>query len=309
MEKELANVPLAIPFEVLKIVGTMLKTHICKIIGKDGFLGTGFFCNIPYGSNILKVLMTNNYVLNEDDILPNQIIKFSVNNEAKNYEIKIDDSRKTYTSKEYDVTIIEIKQSDKLDKNSFFDIDDLIFNENVIEEFRNKQIYLLHYPKGEKMEYSIGLIECICEDKYNIHHLCDSSDGSSGGPIINSINFKVIGIHKREAEDVGNYNVGTLLKAPIEEFIEKSEKKENNNKEEHINNNKNNQKMPTKYREIENEEKERDKRENEIIEELYNEFDSEFYISCLLSIEDFSEKVKELNFDKNKIKNYIKELF
>ena len=173
MEKELENMPKAIPYEVLKILGTMLETHICKIIAKDGSRGTGFFCNIPCGWNTLKVLMTNNHVLNADDILPNQIIKFSLNNEAKKYDIKIDGSRKTYTSKEYDVTIIEIKQSDKLDKNSFFDID-LIFGENVIEEFRNKQIYLLHYPKGVKMEYSVGLIGCICEDNYNIHHLCDS---------------------------------------------------------------------------------------------------------------------------------------
>ena len=150
-EKQLTNMPKSIPFEVSEKLCSLLKTYICKIECKDGSHGTGFFCNIPYGWNAyLKVLMTNNHVLKKEDILPNEIIKFSVNNDNKNYEIEIDESRKTYINEEYDVTIIEIKEKDKLYKNSFFDIDNGIFNENVIEEYRNKQIYLLHYPKGIK---------------------------------------------------------------------------------------------------------------------------------------------------------------
>ena len=62
---------------------------------------------------------------------------------------------------------------------------------NYNELFRNKQIYLLHYPKGKEMQYSIGFIQNIDEENYNIRHLCDSSEGSSGAPIINSINFQV----------------------------------------------------------------------------------------------------------------------
>ena len=66
--------------------------------------------------------------------------------------------------------------------------------------FRNKQIYLLHYPQGKENQYSIGFIQNKDEENYNIRHLCDSSDGSSGSTIINSINFQVIGIHKGSAE-------------------------------------------------------------------------------------------------------------
>ena len=80
-------------------------------------------------------------------------------------------------------------------------------------------IYLLHYPKGNKMQYSIGLIKNI--DDYTIRHLCDSSGGSSGAPIINSMNFQVIGIHKGGAER-GNYNLGTLLKEPLLNFNDKN---------------------------------------------------------------------------------------
>ena len=81
-------------------------------------------------------------------------------------------------------------------------------------------IYLLHYPKGNKMEYSIGLIKNI--DDYTIRHLCDSSGGSSGAPIINSMNFQVIGIHIGGAVR-GNYNLGTLLKEPLLKFKDKNE--------------------------------------------------------------------------------------
>ena len=46
------------------------------------------------------------------------------------------------------------------------------------------------------MECSSGLIKEIDEDGYTIRHLCDSNAGSSDGPIINSINFQIIGTHK-----------------------------------------------------------------------------------------------------------------
>ena len=106
------------------------------------------------------------------------------------------------------------------------------------------------------MEYSSSIIQRITEDNYNIHYLCDSRGGSSGGPIINSINFQVIGINKGGAEGAKNYNVGILLKEPIEKFNEsnKKEKKENN-KEEFIRENEDN-----KIKEnIENNEKKEEK--------------------------------------------------
>ena len=79
-----------------------------------------FFCKIQYTYNItLKVLMTNNHVLNEQDILSGKKIKFSINNELIFYEIEINETRKIYTNKKYDITIIEIGENDKLDKISF----------------------------------------------------------------------------------------------------------------------------------------------------------------------------------------------
>ena len=178
--------------------------------------------------------MTNNHVLSKNDLLLNKIIKFSINNESIHYKILIDESRKIYTNENYDITIIELKNYDKIDKNSFFDIDNQIFKEQP-NDFRNSQIFLIHYPKGNKVSYSPGVIKLICEDNYTIQHLCDTSGGSSGGPIINSLNFQVIGIHKGGAEGAKNYNVGTFLKEPIKNFYEENDNNQNNNKRENNN--------------------------------------------------------------------------
>ena len=220
-EKEIKGQSQSIPKSQLKNLDKIMETHICKITCKDGRHGTGFFCNIPMGwSNNLKVLMTNNHVLPEKDIQPGQTIKFSINNDSKEYKILIDNTRKTYTDESYDVTFIEIKEKDEIDEKSFFNIDEQIFKEKTCEIFNNCKIFILHYPKGVEIETSNGIIKSISEDNKTIYHYCYTSGGSSGSPIINKANFQVIGIHKGEKKEM-NFNVGTLLKLPIENFKEK----------------------------------------------------------------------------------------
>ena len=154
-EKEIANMPKSIPLQIMEILVPKLKKQICKIKLNDGGHGTGFFCNISYDYNsILKVMITNNHVLNKNDLSIGKKINFSINNDKIDYEIEIDELRRIYTNEQYDITIIEIKQNDKLDQISFFDIDNQIFDDNFKEIYKNMQIYLLHYPKGSQMEYS-----------------------------------------------------------------------------------------------------------------------------------------------------------
>ena len=95
--------------------------------------------------------------------------------------------------------MIEIKKEDNLSKDSFIDIESEIYKDKKL--FKNKPVYLLHYPKGNKMNFSPGLIKCIYEDNGNIIHLCDTKPGSSGSPLINSTNYKVIGFHKVEVQE------------------------------------------------------------------------------------------------------------
>ena len=71
------------------------------------------------------------------------------------FEIEIDNDRKKYNSETYDITIIEIKKNkDKLNIDSFLDVDEQIFNDNPQEIFKGKSIYLLHYPHGNICEYT-----------------------------------------------------------------------------------------------------------------------------------------------------------
>lgn len=198
---------------MFKILHQMEKC-ICKIECNDGSFGTGFFCKIPQDNKTyINALITNNHVLKSNDILVDKHFTISLNDELISLIIYIDELRNTYTlEKPYDVTFIEIKKSDGISENSFLEIDDSLFEEN---ELKNYKIYLLHYPNGKELQYSVGRIKSISLDSHNIIHSCETCEGSSGAPIINLNNNKVLGLHKGSRN---NHNLGTFLKIPIEKF-------------------------------------------------------------------------------------------
>ena len=197
-----------------------MKFSVCKIhkIGKNG---TGFFCNLPYKSKLIPFLITNNHILNSEDIEINKDIKISLNNgnnlsEFKN--IKIDGSRIVLTNEDLDFTLIEIKQNkDNIDITKFLDFDENVnIDEKFLKEFYEKSsVYIIHYPKDENIFVSYGLLSEIKEKE--IYHLCSTEDGSSGGPILSLKNFKVIGIHYGFEKKL-NVNLGTFMKYIIMEL-------------------------------------------------------------------------------------------
>ena len=168
--------------------------------------------------------MTNNHIIGNNDLILGKRIKFTLDNDRKQKEIILDEKRKKYSSEKYDITIIEIKKNDGIEKESFFEIDNQIFTDYKI--YIKQSVYLLHYPKGKEMKFSCEIINSIYEDGYTIQHYCDSDDGSSGGPLLNSIDYKVIGIHKGGAKGAQQFNLGTLIKEPIEDFKRKINEKE-----------------------------------------------------------------------------------
>ena len=204
-----------ISFNEMKQLMEMAKTHICKIYSNNS-KGTGFFCNIQFGLDKYKFLMTNHHLFNETHIQLGKNIKFSVDNDKITYNISIDNKRKIYSNSDYDVTFIEIKEDDRIDEKSFFDFDQGIFQENANLMFKDRQIIFLYYEKGEEMKFSNGIIKSI-DDNGIISHTCDSTFGSTGGPLINKENFKVIGIHCGKGKI---FKKGTFLKGPIEKFIQ-----------------------------------------------------------------------------------------
>ena len=64
--------------------------------------------------------------------------------------------------------------------------------QNIIYE--NNSLYVLQYPNMDKASVSYGILNSIQD--YNINHTCSTEKGSSGSPILNLSNNKLIGIHK-----------------------------------------------------------------------------------------------------------------
>ena len=125
-----------------------------------------------------------------------------------------------------DVSFVEIKKSDGLKDDSFLNIDEII--DSPEKTLKKMPIYSLHYPKGDVIKKSEGLIIRLLNNNYYINHLCKWDRLSSGGPLINYNNNKVIGILSEYGMD-NKYNTGIFIKEPIETFKEAIRNNNNNN--------------------------------------------------------------------------------
>ena len=59
-----------------------MENCICKIYKEEG-TATGFFCKIPFKKELLPVLITNNHLINGDDINNKIDVDLSINNSIK----------------------------------------------------------------------------------------------------------------------------------------------------------------------------------------------------------------------------------
>ncbi len=187
-ESKINEYPDVIPYaSILKIIEQMEK-NICKIDSGNG-QGTGFFCKIPFPdlNNIIPVFITNNHVIDQN-ILNSKDKKISIyiKGEKDKKLIELDDRMK-YTNKDYDITIIEIKEQDNL--KNFLELDDIIINDIIHDnnfniEYEKETLYVIQYPKG-KLSVSYGILQNIFEDKrYEFQHKCCTDIGSSGSPCL-----------------------------------------------------------------------------------------------------------------------------
>ena len=196
-----------------------------EILINNGKYGTAFFCKIPFpdSTHLLPVLMTDKNLLNDDNITKMKILEFTMHRRL--FKISLDINRIIYFSQKYNITIIEIKENDNLDINSFLEIDEQFFSSYL----NNKAyIYLLHYPNLNGIScFSEGRIIEIKDDNFSFIHNCYTELGSIGGPLINLSNYKVIGMHIGEESNEKKY--GILLKLPILEFYNEINKNCKNN--------------------------------------------------------------------------------
>ena len=236
-ENEIKGSPEPVSISGTRIILNQMINCICKIKLK-GVDGTGFFCEINDGNNNkLHFLVTNYHVIDKQYYEENNKINLLLNDDTIIKELDITIKRKTYFNENYDIALIEIQNEDEI--TNFLELDDNLFIEKEHVLYLYKSIYVLHYPKGKNACVSYGLLNAFDESKKSdIQHTCSTQDGSSGSPILNLETNKVIGIHKEGIKDSKyNYNIGTFLKYPLNEFF-----KNINNKSKKLNNKEHNDK-------------------------------------------------------------------
>ena len=199
-----------------------MKNKICKI-SLEKKNGTGFFSKIDYKNKLIPVLITNYHIINDDILEKEKKLKLYVNDICK--LININKKRKIYSSlnDEYDIMIIKLKEED--DIKDYLEIDPNIFNKNWETIYKNELIYLLHFPKMSDAMVSSSNLGIEKKDEYSIIHKCNTEKGSSGGPIINGMNNKVLGIHKGgciQSINENIINIGTLLRNPLKKLNEEN---------------------------------------------------------------------------------------
>ena len=219
-ENMVIDYPLPISIRGTEVILNQMRYSVGKIQIKNE-LGSCFFCNINFENQNSSVLMTANHILNESNI--EELKTILLNDKIISLDIK---KSKIYFNKQYDITIIEIKKrtikGENKNKIEYLELDN-IFNESPEIFYKNTSIYIPQYPKGQDIAVSYGIINGI--KNMNILHKCCTDKGSSGSPILNLLNNKLIGLHKGGGK---NCNFGSFLKIPIQEYFSKFEKEKEN---------------------------------------------------------------------------------
>ena len=235
-EELIKNSPIPVSIQETENILFQTKNSICKIYRNNDKTGTGFFLKILFDNNIIYFIVTNYHVL--DDLKNNDKIEITRNNDKISNDIILNNKRKIYKYEEMDVILIEINpKEDKINENEFLEIDNDINNDikAIEKEYRKKSVYILHYPNGEDIKVSYGLLNGIINNK-DINHYCNTQKGSSGSPIISLKNNKVIGIHRGSPKNEKlQFNIGIFIKEVLKILYKDISSKNEINK---INNNK-----------------------------------------------------------------------
>ena len=170
--------------ELFKMEKSMCKISYVKLIDNEikKEKGTGFFCQIN-DFPIKYALFTNNHVLNKNDIKLGNIIKFEYLNNSSYIEkqIEINDKRRVFTNEKLDYTCIELMESDKINNyNDYFKIEPNLLNNK--KNLNNSDIFILQYPLGKELSFSIGKILYLKENEIYLNS--STEKGLSGSPII-----------------------------------------------------------------------------------------------------------------------------
>jgi len=199
--------------EGTKKILDQMTNCICKIKNNQ-IIGAGFFCRIPYINNTkINALITSYQIIDDYYLNQNNKIILLLNSHNEDKVINLDPNRKIYSSKKYNTTIIELKESDNI--NNYLELDENLFRNDIKEYYESQSIYILQYLFSGTASVSYGILNEF--NRFNFKHICFAESGSKGAPILNLSNNKVIGISIELKENI-SFNFGVILKDPIEEY-------------------------------------------------------------------------------------------
>ena len=187
------------------------EDSMCIIYSKNKS-GMGFFLNL--NENYLpfhKCLMTNYYILNENDIRENNN-KINIIHQNKIKVIIMNKKRKIYINKNLGYTCIQILNEDNI--NQYFEIDNNIgIEQNILS------LQLLRNQNGYELSFSSGKI--LSKTNYIIKHTCPIRIDSAGSPVISIYpNIDVIGFHY-STEKNKEFNIAININSIINDIINK----------------------------------------------------------------------------------------
>jgi len=203
---KMENYPKPMTKQCMQIIIDQMEHAFYNIKDKNGNAGIGFFCYIKNKSKNIPVLIINNYKIDEEY---NNEINIISNNNLKT--IKIGEK---YRNKEYNISIIEIKENINNDYY-FLEIDDKSFkNESEIDLYK-ESIYIINTNDANNVLVSYGIINDL-----NKKEIVYSSNITKNSLIFNLSNNKILGIG---GINIKYYNKGLTFKFIINEFINKEE--------------------------------------------------------------------------------------
>jgi len=181
-----------------QVILNQMNYSICSIIHSQEI---GFFCYIKYNKEKIRAIIINNYISNEKYIDKINVI-------INNKEEIIDLDKIIYKDKLNNITIIKIKNNNKIIK--FIEIDDKLYENESEMNYRNESIYIIQKTKDD-MFVSYSIIKEINKNEI----IYNGNINSNHSLIFNLNNNKLIGIYNNKYK---SYNKGIYIKSIIKEI-------------------------------------------------------------------------------------------
>ena len=202
------------------IIDKQQQKSICKIRINYDDIGYGFLALSPLtNKKILLAKIDSSYFISKEND-----IKLIINNKDP-ILLMSNEQRIIYSNGNFNITIFELKESDGIEDDNFLHFDfDRKENNNIIRNYKGKEIYIIPYKTKSKIIYPLGKIVDIEDNEKFVHDCKDLDKDLIPFPVFSLDNYKIIGINE-------SINKGIFLKNILEEFNELVKKEEEDKKE------------------------------------------------------------------------------